>query len=51
MRHVREAGLVSEDMNLVVDILSDEMLEYLTNQYLYKKIYGENIDRERVILF
>jgi len=51
VKHVREAGLVSEDMNLVVDILSDKMLEYLTNQYLYKKIYGENIERERVILF
>lgn len=51
MRHVRHTGLTSDDMNIVVDILSEKILKYLTNQYVYIENYGENIEREQVILF
>lgn len=51
MRHVRQAGLISEDMNLVVDILNKKIVNYLTNQSEYKYYFGANVERSKLIIF
>ena len=51
MRHIRQAGLVSEDMNLIVDILNKKIVNYLTNQPVYKDYFGANVGRSQLIIF
>ena len=50
-KYIGKVELVSEDMNLLVDILNEKMLIYLTNQPLYKEKFGENIKRQNLLAF
>lgn len=51
MRHIRQAGLINDDMNLLVDIINKKMLKQLISQPIYKQYYGENTDRAQLISF